>query len=49
MFKLARFIKGKALLFTIIGIICVMAAAYFDASQPTFLNDAISSTSPVQH
>jgi uncharacterized membrane protein YGL010W len=45
MFKLARFIKGRALLFTIIGICCVVGAAYFDATQPTFLNDAITSLS----
>jgi hypothetical protein len=45
MFKLAKFIRGKALIFTIIGVICVMGAAYFDASQPTFLNDAITSLS----
>jgi hypothetical protein len=45
MFKLARFIKGKALLLTIIGVCCVLASAYFDATQPTFLNDAITSLS----
>jgi hypothetical protein len=45
MFKLARYIKGKALILTIIGICCVVGAAYFDATQPTFLNDAITSLS----
>jgi hypothetical protein len=43
MFKLMRFIRGKALVFVIIAICCVVAAAYFDAEQPTFLNNAISS------
>ncbi|MDR0739868.1 MAG: ABC transporter ATP-binding protein/permease [Mycoplasmataceae bacterium] len=45
MFKLARYIKGKALVLTIIGIACIVGAAYFDATQPTFLNDAITSLS----
>jgi hypothetical protein len=45
MFKLCRFIRGKALIYTIIAICCIVAAAYFDAEQPTFLNDAISSLS----
>jgi hypothetical protein len=45
MFKIAKFIKGKALVLSIIAIVCIAAAAYFDAEQPTFLNDAISSIS----
>jgi hypothetical protein len=43
MFRIAKFIKSRALILSIIAIVCIAAAAYFDAEQPTFLNDAISS------
>lgn len=42
MFRLLRFIKGRTLFFTIACIIAIAAAAYFDAEQPTFLNDTIN-------
>jgi hypothetical protein len=45
MFRIARFVKGKALILAIIAVICVAVAAYLDAEQPTFLNDAITSVS----
>lgn len=45
MFKIAKSIKNKALILSIIAIVCIAAAAYFDAEQPTFLNDAINSVS----
>jgi predicted signal transduction protein with EAL and GGDEF domain len=47
MFKLARYIRGRALTFTIIGILCIVIAAFFDAMQPTFLNNAINSITHV--
>jgi hypothetical protein len=48
MFKILKFVKHKALVLSIIAVIAIAAAAYFDAEQPTFLNDAINSVSQQQ-
>ena len=45
MFKILKFIKGRAFVLSVIAIVAIAAAAYFDAEQPTFLNDAINSVS----
>jgi predicted ferric reductase len=47
MIKILRHFKKKAIIFCIIAIILVMAAAYFDATQPTFLQDALSGLSKI--
>jgi hypothetical protein len=40
-FRLLRFVKGRTLLYTILCIITVAAAAFFDAEQPKFVDHAI--------